>query len=71
MIDFISQEIQIRTGIDLQGERPTTKEIAFKPLRADEPLKREINNFLYDKIPLVDLDDGIRALEIALKIINN
>jgi len=71
MIDFISQEIQIRTGIDLQGEWPTTKEIAFTPLRADEPLKREINNFLYDKIPLVDLEDGIRALEIALKIVNN
>ncbi|MEJ2296443.1 MAG: hypothetical protein P8Y23_16960 [Candidatus Lokiarchaeota archaeon] len=33
-------------------------------------LKREIVNFLYDKKLNVDLDDGIRALEIALKIVN-
>jgi UDP-N-acetylglucosamine 3-dehydrogenase len=71
MIDFISQKIEIRTGIDLQGEWPITKEITFTPIRSEEPLKREINNFLYDKKPLVNLDDGIRALEIALKIVNN
>ncbi|MBD3256363.1 MAG: hypothetical protein GF383_14795 [Candidatus Lokiarchaeota archaeon] len=71
MIDFISQKITIRTGLDLQGDHPTTKEITYSPLRSDEPLKREIQNFLYDKQPLVTLQDGIRALEIALKIVNN
>ncbi len=71
MIDFISQKINIRTGIDLQGDWPITKEVSYAPLRPDEPLRREIKSFLYDKEPLVNLDDGIRALEIALKIVNN
>lgn len=71
MIDFISQKINIRTGIDLQGDKPQTKEIIYNPLRSDEPLKREISNFLYDKKPLVSLEEGIKALEIALKIVNN
>ena len=71
MIDFISQKVNIRTGMDLQGEWPETKEILYSPLRSDEPLRREINNFLYDAETLVNLDDGIRALEIALKIVNN
>ncbi|TFG12698.1 MAG: Gfo/Idh/MocA family oxidoreductase [Promethearchaeota archaeon] len=69
-IDFISQTINIRKGIDLQGEWPVTKDIIYDPLRQDEPLKREIQNFLYDKELKVSLDDGIRALEIALKIAN-
>jgi len=71
MIDFISQKVNIRTGKDLQGEWPETKEISYTPLRSDEPLRREINNFLYDAETLVSLDDGIRALDIALKIVNN
>jgi len=70
-IDFISQTINIRKGIDLQGEWPVTKDIIYEPLRQDEPLKREIQNFLYDKELKVSLDDGIRALEIALKIVNS
>ncbi|TFF90744.1 MAG: Gfo/Idh/MocA family oxidoreductase [Promethearchaeota archaeon] len=71
IVDFISQKININTGIDLQGDWPVHKEISYTPLRADEPLRREINNFLYDKEPLVTLDDGIRALEIALRLVNN
>lgn len=70
-IDFISQEINIRTGIDLQGEWPITKDVNYMPLRGDEPLKREIVNFLYEKNLKVTLEDGIRALDIALKIVNN
>jgi len=69
--DFITQQINIRTGIDLQGEHPITKDTIFTPLRGDEPLKREINNFLYDKEQYVTLEDGIRALDIALKIVNS
>jgi len=69
-VDFITQQVNIRTGIDLQGESPITKDVNYTPLRGDEPLKREIINFLYDKELKVNLDDGIRALEIALKIIN-
>ncbi|MFW9783376.1 MAG: Gfo/Idh/MocA family protein [Candidatus Heimdallarchaeota archaeon] len=68
--DFITQEITIRKGIDLQGDWPITKDIKYTPLREDEPLKREIINFLYDRELLVNLEDGIRALEIALKIVN-
>ncbi|TFF96176.1 MAG: Gfo/Idh/MocA family oxidoreductase [Promethearchaeota archaeon] len=71
MIDFISQKINIRTGIALQGDNPITKEIVYTPLRPDEPLKREIQNFLYAENPLVTLEDGVRALEIALKVVNN
>ena len=71
IVDFMNQKININTGIDLQGDWPVHKEISYTPLRADEPLRREINNFLYDKEPLVALEDGIRALEIALKIVNN
>jgi predicted dehydrogenase len=70
-VDFISQQINIRKGLDLTGEWPTTKDIIYTPLRSDEPLKREIKNFLYDEKALVDLDDGIRALEIALKIVES
>ncbi|TXT55534.1 MAG: Oxidoreductase [Promethearchaeota archaeon] len=70
VIDFISQKINIRTGLDLDDEWPKTKEEIITPLRSDEPLKREIMNFLYDDKPEVSLDDGIRALEIALKIVN-
>ena len=70
-IDFITQEISIRTGIDLQGDWPITKDVNFTPLRGDEPLKREIINFLYEKNPKVTLEDGIRALDIALKIVNH
>jgi predicted dehydrogenase len=70
IVDFITQEINIRKGIDLQGEWPVTQDIKYTPLREDEPLKREIMNFLYDKELIVDLKDGIRALEIALKIVN-
>ncbi len=51
-------------------EHPITKDTSFTPLRSDEPLKREINNFLYDKEQYVTLDDGIRALDIALKILS-
>ena len=69
--DFITQQINFRTGIDLQGEHPVTKDTTFTPLRGDEPLKREINNFLYDKEQKVTLEDGIRALDIALKIVNS
>ena len=69
--DFITQNITLTSGIDLQGEWPITKDISYTPLRSDEPLKREINNFLYEKNPLVTLEDGIRALEIALKIVNS
>ncbi len=69
--DFITQQVTIRTGIDLQGEHPITKDTSFTPLRGDEPLKREINNFLYDKEQYVTLDDGIRALDIALKVVNS
>ena len=69
--DFISQNITLTSGIDLQGEWPVTKDVSYTPLRSDEPLKREINNFLYEKEPLVTLEDGIRALEIALKIVNS
>ncbi len=69
-IDFIGQTITIRKGIDLQGEWPITKDIIYTPLRQDEPLKREILHFLYDKELNVSLDDGIRALGIALKIVN-
>ncbi|TFG27948.1 MAG: Gfo/Idh/MocA family oxidoreductase [Promethearchaeota archaeon] len=71
MIDFISQKITLRTGENLEGEWPETKEITYTPIRSDEPLRREIYSFLYDKETLVSLDDGIRALEIALKIVNN
>jgi predicted dehydrogenase len=70
-IDFITQEISIRTGIDLQGDWPVTKDVNYTPLRGDEPLKREILNFLYEKEPKVTLEDGIRALNIALKIVNH
>jgi predicted dehydrogenase len=71
IIDFITQQINLRRGIDLQGTKPTTEEKIYTPLVQDEPLKREISNFLYDKVPLVTLDDGIKALEIALKIVKD
>lgn len=70
VVDFLSQKITIREGIDLKGEHPLTKSAEFEPLRADEPLKKEIYNFLYEK-PLVTLEEGIKILELALKIVKN
>ena len=67
VIDFLSQNISIRKGLELQGDHPLTKVVEYEPLRMEEPLKREIYNFLYEE-PKVTLDEGIRILELALKI---
>lgn len=70
-IDFISQTFNLRKGLDLLGEKPATEDVIYTPLKLEEPLKRELKSFLYDsdKDIKVNLDDGIRALKIALESI--
>ncbi len=70
VVDFLSQKISIRTGVDLQGENPLTKVLEYDPLSNEEPLRREIYNFLYET-PKVTLEEGIQVLELALNISNN
>ena len=70
-IDFISQQFNLRKGLDLMGNKPATKDETYSPLKLEEPLKKELKSFLYDndKQVKVNLDDGIRALKIALEVI--
>lgn len=70
-INFISQTFNLRKGLNLLEDKPTTKDETYTPLKLEEPLKREILSFLYDKDEQikVSLDDGIRALKIALEVI--
>ena len=70
-INFISQTFNFRRGLNLLGDNPATKDETYSPLKLEEPLKREILNFLYDKDKdiKVTLDDGIRTLKTALEVI--
>ncbi len=70
-IDFISQQFNLRKGLDLTGNKPATKDETYSPLRLEEPLKKELKSFLYDNDEQVkvNLEDGIRALKIALEVI--
>ncbi len=69
-LDFITQDLHILHGSDLTGDSPRTIDTCIQPLRQEEPLRKEILNFLYDKIPRVTLDDGLKAIEVVLKVLN-
>ncbi len=71
IVDFLTQKMVIRKGIDLLGDRPLSKAVEYEPLTIEEPLRREIYNFLYEKEAKVTLEEGIKILELALKIVNN
>ncbi|OLS14103.1 MAG: oxidoreductase [Promethearchaeota archaeon CR_4] len=69
-VDFITQEVHILHGSDLTGDNPRTIDTCVQPLRQEEPLRKEILNFLNDKVPRVTLEDGIKTMEVVLKILN-
>ena len=69
-LDFITQDFHLLRGTDLTGESPRTIDTCIQPLRQEEPLRKEILNFLYEKIPRVTLEDGIKTLEVVLKVLN-
>jgi len=69
-VDFITQDVHILRGSDLAGDSPRTIDTCIQPLRQEEPLRKEILNFLYDKTPRVTLEDGIKAMEVVLKVLN-
>ncbi len=69
-LDFISQDLHILHGQDLTGDSPRTIDTCITHLRQEEPLRKEILNFLYDKVPRVTLEDGLKAIEVVLKVLN-
>lgn len=62
-IDFITQEISIQTQ---DGENSIEKRI--QPYKQEEPLKRELVNFLYEERAPMNFREGIDILKSALKI---
>ncbi len=69
-LDFITQDLHILHGSDLTGDSPRTIDTCIQPLRQEEPLRKEILNFLYEKVPRVTLEDGLKAIEVVLKVLN-
>lgn len=69
-VDFITQDVHLLHGVDLTGENPRTIDTWVQPLRTQEPLHKEILNFLYDKTPRVTLEDGIKTLEVVLQVLS-
>ncbi len=68
-LDFITQDLHILHGQDLTGDSPRTIDTCIQPLRQDEPLRKEILNFLYEKVPRVTLEDGLKAIDVVLKVL--
>jgi len=65
--DFITQEIRLLLGLE-KNLKFFNREISYKPIRTIEPLKIELEKFLYEEEDIVTLEDGIRILELALNI---
>ncbi|MHA1730580.1 MAG: Gfo/Idh/MocA family protein [Promethearchaeota archaeon] len=68
-IDFVTKALRVIKGRDLESDHPATIETTHTPLRPEEPLAREITNFLYDDEPKVTLEQGIAALRVALQVL--
>ncbi|MHC1592154.1 MAG: Gfo/Idh/MocA family protein [Candidatus Helarchaeales archaeon] len=67
-VDYSTQELRkIYSG----GEGNSMKyELISQPYVFDEPLKNELNAFLYSEKNPVPLSEGIKSLKVALKILN-
>lgn len=68
-IDFITGELRLLTGKDLTGDKPVIIETKYKQLRAKEPLREELMDFLYSDKPKITLKDGLRTLRVVLKVL--
>ncbi|MBD3188452.1 hypothetical protein GF325_16595 [Candidatus Bathyarchaeota archaeon] len=69
-VDFITGTIKRIWGENLKGDYPRSVEKLIIPLRREEPLKREISSFLYDKTPPLDLQDAHEVLKTTLKALH-
>ncbi|MHA1143474.1 MAG: Gfo/Idh/MocA family protein [Candidatus Helarchaeota archaeon] len=67
-IDYSTQELRRIYSSD--GDQQIKYEVTSQPYIFDEPLKRELNAFLYAKDNPVPLSEGIKSLKIALNILN-
>jgi len=65
-IDFLSQELRILKNEVVEFPGAGREEI-YKPFRIQEPLKKELETFLYAKETPVTLSDGIEVLKLALE----
>jgi len=63
-VDYITQELSFIRGERIKDDYKIVEVI--QPYNFIEPLKREINAFLYDKTNPVPLEEGIKSLKIAL-----
>ena len=64
--NFVTQEVTITHKYDVDNN----KLVNYKPKYSIEPLKRELNEFLYSKHNPIPLSEGIDILEITLKATN-
>ena len=67
-IDYITQELKLIRS----SEEPALYRIeeSIQPYSWEEPLKRELTAFLYDKVNPFPLEEGVKSLEIALKCLD-
>jgi len=65
-IDFITQELKIFQNETVEFPRVGREKI-LRPFSVEEPLKRELEVFLFAKDLPVTLKDGIEVLKLALK----
>jgi len=64
--DFLSQELRILKN-EVMEFPGAGKEEAYKPFRVHEPLKKELEAFLYLKENPITLNEGIEVLKLALE----
>ncbi|GAB4308350.1 MAG: Gfo/Idh/MocA family oxidoreductase [Promethearchaeota archaeon] len=70
-VDFVTKSLKVIHGRALDTDHPETVETIVTPLRAPEPLAREIANFLYEDRPKVTMAEGIAALDVVLRAMGN
>ena len=69
-VDFVDKYLKILEGKDLTKAKPEIWETKINYLRAKEPLREELMDFLYSDTPKVTLEDhGLKALKVVLDIL--
>ena len=69
-IDYSTQEVRKILSAEDKDNKSFLYETKSQPFVFDEPLKRELLAFLYEKENPVPLSEGIKSLKIALDILH-
>jgi len=71
-VDFIDKYIKFLEGKDLTKVKPEIWETKINYLRAKEPLREELMDFLYSDNPKVTLEEhGLKALKVVLDVLKD